>query len=48
MKTFIKDIIHTAKTDVEFLDVCLYVMPIITFLVSVIIFLELNKELWKV
>ena len=47
MKTTIKDIIHTALTDVEALDIFLYVSPVITFLVSIIIFLELNRGLWE-
>lgn len=35
-------------TDIEFWNSLMYVVaPVLTFLFSIILFLELNKELWK-
>lgn len=42
-----KDLIDEALNDSNFLQGCLYLAPVLAFLISVIIFLELNKELWK-
>jgi hypothetical protein len=48
----INDIINGWKLsikEVDFLDSLLYVIvPVFTICLSIIIFLELNKELWKV
>ena len=49
--SFIENIIDGWKLaikDVSFLDSLLYVIaPVLTICFSIIIFLELNKELWK-
>ena len=43
----IKFLAKLAFSDSESLDFMFYFAPVIGLLVSIIIFLELNKELWK-